>query len=199
MTDRMTRRGFGGAGLAALAMGAAGCAAKDPLTEEARPMGDFRLGFNIVVTDKMKKIPPSRDASAEAWESALTGEIDRRFGRYAGARAFHVALSIDGYALAPPGIPVVLTPKSILVVTANLWSAEEGRKVLGPEQLTVFEGAEGLILGSGLIKDAEAQMQTLARNMAARVQGWILREGGAVIGVRDPSDPPRLAFAGSDR
>ena len=176
MTDRITRRGLAASGLAFTALAASGCAAKDPLTEDAREMGDFRLGYNIVVTDKMKKIPPSRDATGDAWEAALTSEVERRFGRYEGARTFHVALAVDGYALAPPGIPVVLTPKSILVVTANLWSAEEGRKVLGPDQLMTFEGAGGLIVGSGLIKGAEAQMATLARNMAAKLQGWMLRE-----------------------
>jgi hypothetical protein len=138
-------------------------------------MGDFRLGLAIVVAETAQRIPPSRPASREELKATLTQEIERRFGGYDGGRAYHVAVSIDGFSLAPPGIPVVLTPKSILVVTANLWTADPQEKVLGPEQLLVFEGADTLILGSGLVKDREAQLRTLARNMAFKLQGWILR------------------------
>lgn len=174
--------------LAPLALGGAatlaGCAnAPDPLDGGLPAMGRFQLAQSVVVTDAMKQIPPSRRASPEAWEAMLEGELDRRFGRYAGGEGFFVALAVDGYSLAPPGIPVVLTPKSILVVTANLWRADGPEKVLGPEQLSVFEGAESLLLGTGLIKSAEEQMLTLSRNMAARVQRWILAEGPELVGL----------------
>ena len=185
MHHTITRRRLGALmGGAALA-GASGCAnAPDPNAGgPVASMGSFRLGHNIVVVDNVKQIPPSRRASPEAWQASLRSEVGALFGRYGGPETFHVAVAIDGYALAPPGIPVVLTPKSILVVTANLWSAREGRKVLGPEQLTVFEGPEALLLGSGLIKSAEEQMTTLSRNMAARIQRWIVAEGAPLLGL----------------
>ncbi|WGH79184.1 hypothetical protein [Jannaschia ovalis] len=174
MSTPLSRRRFAMLGAAACA-GLAGCEAADPLTEAPREMGNFRLGFNIVVAENAKKIPPSRNAEPAEWQAVLKSEIDRRFGRYEGAKEFHIALNIDGYALAPPGIPIVLTPKSILVVSANIWSAELGQKILGPEQISTFEGADTLLLGSGLVKTADEQMVTLARNMAGKVQSWMLR------------------------
>ena len=39
----------------------------DPLSD----LGAFRLGYNVVVADKMRKGPVSRDATKEEWEAAL--------------------------------------------------------------------------------------------------------------------------------
>lgn len=175
MTGKLDRRAFSGLALAGAGMGLTGCAATDPLEADLPGMGNFRLGFAIVVSENAKKIPPSRDATAEQLKTSLTAELERRFGVYTGDRVYHVAVNIDGYSLAPPGIPVVLTPKSVLVCTANLWTADPQEKIGGPEQITTFEGAETLVLGSGLMKNAEEQLETLSRNMAQKVQAWILR------------------------
>ncbi len=175
MTDTYSRRAFAGMSLAGMA-GLSACATPDPLESEMLPMGNFQLGFNIVVAKNAKKVPPSRNTTTEELEAVMKAEIDRRFGAYRGGKDFHIAINIDGYALAPPGIPVVLTPKSLLVVSANVWSAEEQRKLHAePEQFYTFEGVETLLLGSGLVKDASEQLQTLARNTARKIQGWMLR------------------------
>lgn len=138
-------------------------------------MGDFELAFTVVVAENAKKIPPSRNASTGALKSVMTAEIERRFGAYTGGTGYVIALNIDGYALAPPGIPIVLTPKSLLVVSANLWRADPQEKLAGPEQITTFEGADTLLLGSGLVKNADEQLATLCRNTAKKVQSWLLR------------------------
>ncbi|MGB3556470.1 MAG: hypothetical protein WBA25_17715 [Jannaschia sp.] len=177
MTDRMSRRAFGGLSLAGAAGALSACATPDPLGEEMREMGDFQLGYTVIVSENAKKIPPSRNATPEQWKTVMTSELERRFGRYAGGKDYVIALAIDGYSLAPPGIPVVLTPKSILVVTANVWEANPQVKIGGPEQIVTFEGADTLILGSGLVKDAGEQMTTLARNMANKVQSWMISNG----------------------
>ena len=184
ITTTVTRRRFGAMATGALlAGGLGGCATPDPLEADDLPaMGRFRLVSPIVVAKDAKRVPPSRAASLADWERVMEDELTRRFGRYDGDRGYYIALAIDGYALAPPGIPIVLTPKSILVVTANLWTAAPQEKVLGPEQIVTFEGAEGFLVGSGLRKDGDAQMRTLARNMAAKVQRWIL-ETPAVVGL----------------
>ena len=171
MSDALTRRAFGGLSLAGLSA----CAVPDPLGVDLPEMGNFQLADTVVVPETAKKIPPSRNATDAELKHAMTSEIERRFGRYAGGKDFIIAVAIDGYALAPPGIPVLLTPKSILVVTANLWTAEPQEKIGGPHQITTFEGANSLLLGSGLVKDAEAQLTTLARNMASKIQSWMLR------------------------
>lgn len=177
MTSRLTRRTFSGLSLVGAAGALSACAIEDPLEQEQREMGDFQLGYSVVVTDNMQKVPPSRDATPEQWSDVMTAELERRFGRYQGGKDYVIALAIDGYALAPPGIPVVLTPKSILVVSANVWEANPQRKIAGPEQITTFEGADTLFLGSGLMKSADEQMVTLARNVAFKIQSWMIRNG----------------------
>ncbi len=153
------------------------CAAGDPLDEELPPMGDFRLAHNIVVADNMQQVPPSRNATPDEWEEILTSEIDRRFSAYEGDRLYHIGIAVDGYSLAPPGIPIVLSPRSILVLSVNIWDDELGRKLHEePEQIIVFEGAspETLLVGSGIARNRTEQMQILARNAARRVQLFML-------------------------
>jgi hypothetical protein len=160
-----------------LVMLLAACAAPDPLDEELPDMGDFRLSFNIVVADNMRQIPPSRNATSEEWVEIMTSEIDRRFGAYEGDRLYHIAINIDGYALAPPGIPLVLSPRSVLVISANVWDDAAERKLHEePEQILIFEGrsADSMIIGSGLAYTREEQMQRLARNAARQVHLWML-------------------------
>lgn len=153
------------------------CSAGDPLDEELPPMGDFRLSHNIVVADNMQQVPPSRNATPEEWEAILTSEIDRRFGAYEGDRLYHIGVAVDGYALAPPGIPIVLSPRSILVLSVNIWDDALGRKLHEEsEQIVVFEGAspETLLVGSGIARNRSEQMQILARNAARRIQLFML-------------------------
>jgi len=154
------------------------CATTDPLEEDLPDMGDFRLAFNIVVADHIQQVPPSREATGAEWIEVLTAEIDRRFGGYEGDRLYHIAIHVDAYALAPPGIPLVLQPRSILVISANVWDDELQAKLHEePEQMTIFEGAatETFLIGSGLARTREEQMQVLARNAARRVQLWMLQ------------------------
>lgn len=154
------------------------CAAGDPLDEELPPMGDFRLAHNIVVAENMQQVPPSRNATPEEWQAILESEIDRRFGGYEGDRLYHIGVAVDGYALAPPGIPIVLSPRSILVLSVNIWDDELGRKLHDEaEQIIVFEGTspETMILGSGIARNRTEQMQILARNAARRIQLFMLQ------------------------
>lgn len=184
MSTSINRRTFAATGLAAAGLSA--CAVPDPLGEDLPPMGNFELAFTVVVSENAKKVPPSRDASPEMLKRVLTSEVERRFGRYEGGTGYVIALNIDGYALAPPGIPIVLSPKSIMVVSANLWRADPQEKLAGPEQISTFEGADNFILGSGLSKTAEEQLETLSRNMAKKVQSWILRNP-ELIGLSAPA------------
>lgn len=176
----------------ALAVALAACgAAPDPLTDELPNMGDFRLGHNIVVADSMQQIPPSREATPEEWVAILTSEIDRRFGAYEGDRLYHIGIAIDGYALAPPGVPLVLNPRSVLVLSVNVWDDAAGVKLHEePEQILVLEGAsaETAVVGSGIARTREEQMQVLARNAARQVQRWML-ENPDWFSI-DPDAPP---------
>lgn len=114
-----------------------------------------------------------------------------RFGRYDGSRVYNIGIAIDGYALAPPGIPVVAAPKSVLVITANIWDdARRAKLNTEGKQLTVFENLDGQnLIGTGLTRTREEQMAALAYNAAGAVETWLLEhpEWFADPGGAEPS------------
>ena len=151
---------------------------RNDLAEPPMPLGDFALGLNIAVADKVEMVPISRPATQEEWEAAIVKAVDDRFGqsRYIGSKLYNIGISIDGYALAPPGIPVVAAPKSVLVVTANIWDDAAQKKLNEEgEQFTVFEGMSGAtVIGSGLTRNKKQQMEALAFNAVKKVEDWLL-------------------------
>lgn len=153
----------------------AACQTND-LAEPPVPLGDFALGLNIVVTDKMEKVPISRPATAEEWDTAVTKAIQDRFGRYEGTKLYNLGVSVDGFALAPPGVPLVLKPKSILVVTVNIWDDAAGKKLNEKgKQLHVFEKLSGeTMIGSGITRNKAKQIEILSYNAAKKIEGWLL-------------------------
>ena len=152
------------------------CSLPADVDEAPVAMGDFLLGHNIVVVDEPEVLPFSRYASDEEWKDALTGAIARRFGAYNGDRFYHIGVKIDGYALALPGVPVVFTPKSVLVITVSLWDDAAGVRLNEDEKaLTIFEGVSSeTLVSSGLMRNKKQQMQTLSDNAAKAIQDWIL-------------------------
>lgn len=163
--------------LAVLAL-LAGCAADGGRLDPARPeLGVFRLGHNIALAGNATVGPLSREMASEAWEAALRDEVERRLGpaRYDGDRLYHVAINVDGYVLAMPGIPVVAAPRSVLIIGVFLWDDELGRPLNEERRVfNVFESAgAGTILGSGLTSNAEEQMATLVRNAVLQIEDWM--------------------------
>lgn len=153
----------------------AACARND-LADPPVPLGDFTLGLNVAVADKAQMVPISRPATADEWETVVKAAVADRFGRYAGSKLYNIGISVDGYALAPPGIPVVAAPKSVLVITANIWDDAAAKK-LNPEgkQFTVFESLSGeTVIGTGLTRTKRQQMDALAYNAVKRVEDWLL-------------------------
>lgn len=153
----------------------AACAAEDP-NAPPEDFGDFALGYNIVVAKNAQAVGPSRKATAEEWEAALKTAIGERFARYQGEKLYHIGVGVDAYALAVPGVPVVLSPKSVLAVTVNVWDDTAGRTVnAAPKQFTVFEGLTGdTVVGSGLTRTREEQMATLSANAARQINVWLV-------------------------
>ena len=102
--------------------------------------------------------------------------VEARFGRYKGGRLYNIGISVDGYALAPPGIPVVAAPKSVLVITANIGDDATQTK-LNPEgeQFTIFEGMSGeTVVGTGITRTKKKQMEVLSYNAVKRVERWLV-------------------------
>lgn len=153
----------------------AACDAND-FSDPPKPMGKFEMGLNIVVGKTAQTIPISRQATAEEWEAVMRAAMQERFGSYSGGKLFDFGISIDGYVLAPPGVPLVASPRSALIITVNVWDdAKKQLLVEGGKQLTVMEGTSGdTILGSGWTQTKEAQMKKLARNAAKAVQDYML-------------------------
>lgn len=153
----------------------AGCGRSD-LEEPPVPLGDFALGLNIVVADNVQKVPISREASVEEWEAVMKDAVANRFGRYQGPKLYNIGISVDGYALAPPGIPVVAAPKSVLVITANVWDDAAQQKLNAEgKQFTVFESLSGeTVIGTGLTRNKKEQMEALSYNAVKRVEEWFL-------------------------
>jgi hypothetical protein len=159
-----------------LALLALAACQKSDLAEPPVPLGPFRLGLNIAVADNIQKVPISREATKEQWEAAIEKAVQDRFGRYQGDKLYDIGIAIDGYALAPPGVPVVLKPKSVLVITANIWD-DAAKKKLNPEgkQIMVFEKASPeTFIGSGLTQSKEKQMEILSYNAVKKVEQWLL-------------------------
>lgn len=167
--------------LAALMLGLvllAGCASK-PAEVPLPDLGSFKLGHNVVVASKMQKGPVSREASAEEWKSALTTAMADRFGQHQGEKFYHFGISVEGYMLAPPGVPLVYKPRSALIINVTVWDDAAGRKLNEKvKQLTVFETTSGdsFLAGSGAVRTKEEQMAGLAANAVLQIEKWLLEE-----------------------
>lgn len=150
----------------------------DPLVD----LGDFSLGHNVVVAGKAQQGPISRDATPEEWVAVLTEAVDRRLGQYQGEKLYHVAVSVEGFMLAPAGVPLLFKPKSALIVNVTVWDDAAGVKLNDKvEQFTIFETTTGesAIVGSGHDRTREEQMQMLARNAVHEIEEWLVAQRSA--------------------
>jgi hypothetical protein len=182
--------------LTCVALLMAACAPQMTLDPVPEPLGDFSLGYNIVVVDNPQIGPFSRTATDAEWKASLEHAIGQRFSRFTGSGEYHVAIKVQAYALAQPGIPLVATPKSVLLITANVWRPT-GKINPEPKELTIWEGLSenNAIVGSGLGQTREQQMARLSFNAALKIEDWFrenpdwFRPGGPVVPGTDPKQP----------
>jgi hypothetical protein len=156
----------------------AGCENIDDISAKPRPIGEFALGHNVVVSPNLVMGPLSREISDEQWIASVTKSIDDRFSRYDGDQLYHFGVSLEGYVLAQPGVPLVLAPRSVLIMKVTIWDDAAGEKLNAePRQLTILERVDGgTVVGSGLTKSAEEQLESLSFNAAKEIQRYIERE-----------------------
>lgn len=159
-----------------LCLGLLSACVPSDLDQPPPPLGDFVLGINVAVTDIAQKSPVSRNATAEELQAAMTKAVEDRFGRYQGDTIYNIGIAVEGYALAPPGIPVVLKPKSLLIIRVNVFDDAAGVALNpGGKQLTVFEGlSPETVIGSGLTRSKEEQLAVLSYNAAKAVERYLL-------------------------
>jgi hypothetical protein len=163
--------------LVALA-GLSACIDGRDLDQPAAPLGDFKLGHNIVIAPNLQMGPLSREATQEEWIEALTQAVDDRFRRYDGDRIYHFGISIEGYVLAQVGVPLVLQPKSVVIFRLTVWDDEAGAKMTAePKEITVLEAisAESMA-GSGLTQTREEQMENLAILAAKQIEEYLVEQ-----------------------
>lgn len=139
-------------------------------------MGNFQMGLNIVVPDSAQTVAVSRQAKPEDWKAVMTQAMQDRFGSYSGDKLFDFGISIDGYILAPPGIPLLFNPRSALIITVNVWDdANQKLLVEGGKRITIVEGVSPeSVIGSGWTQNKQQQMKKLAFNAAKAVQDYML-------------------------
>lgn len=159
----------------------AGCNGARDLNRAPVALGDFNLVHNIAVAPKVRKGPLSREASKEQLVKALTDATEERFGRYKGSRNYHFGMSVEGYNLAVPGVPVVFAPKSVLIINLTVWDDAKNKKLNEkPHQITVLESLDqGPVVGSGYTKSAEEQLKNLSQNAAKSIETYLVRQNKA--------------------
>jgi hypothetical protein len=174
-----------------LPLALAACGGTADLAEVPEPLGTFRLGHNIVVSKNAAKLPLSRPASAEELKTSLTEAIDARLGRYTGEKMFHVGVNVDGYLLAVPGIPVVASPKSAMIISVNVWDDAKNLKLTErAHQITVLEQiSPETLVSSGLTQSREQQLQNLSENAARAIETYLKRNPEWFEPAQEPAVP----------
>ena len=183
-----------GLALAALTLLLAACTARPeaPEAEPApEPMGDFKLGFVVVVAKNPEIGPLSREVTEEQLIEAFKPRLERRLRAFDGERLYNVAVTIEGYILAKPGIPVVASISSGIVVALNVWDDERGVRVTEEhKRFTVVEKFSGKsFIGSGLTQNKEQQLASLAESTVEQIMKY-LRANQDVFRPDSPPNPP---------
>ncbi|WP_300033782.1 hypothetical protein [uncultured Roseobacter sp.] len=162
--------------LGALALSA--CVNSADLNDPAVPLGDFSLGHNVVVAPKVAKGPASREVPKDELTASIQAAMAERFDRYDGPKDYHFGLSVEAYVLAKPGIPVLLSPKSAMIVQLTVWDDALGAKLnTEPAQITVLEELSGQnVFGSGLLKTGDQQLQEMSRSVAKAVENYLVAQ-----------------------
>jgi hypothetical protein len=159
----------------------AACNGAADLGKAAVPLGDFKLGHNIVVAPKVQKVPLSRELDTELMTEMLQEAVAERFDRYDGTRLYHFGVSIESYFLAPPGVPVVAAPKSAMIIRITVWDDAANKKLtLKAHQITVLESLDqGPLVGSGYTKNAKEQFKNLSQNAVKQIENYLVKENAA--------------------
>lgn len=178
----------------------AACTGAKDLDAPIVPLGNFSLGHNVVVAPKVETAATvSRTVTEEELTDALKLAIAERFDRYDGDKKYHFGVSIEGYILAKPGVPLLLSPPSAMIVRITVWDDALGKKLNSkPEQLTVLETLDGdSIVGSGWTQTKEAQLRKLSRNAAQMIENYIAKKNAEEGWFEDQPDasPAEIAAA----
>jgi hypothetical protein len=156
----------------------AACASAPDLTQPVEPIGDFRLGHNVVLATAAQEGPFSRDATEEELAAAVESAMAARLRRYDGDGLYHIGVRIEAFVLGQPGIPIVLSPQSVLLLAVNIWDNETRERLNEePIRVTAFEALNTRVplISSGFVNSKEEQLENLAISAAKEIED-LLRE-----------------------
>ena len=181
----------------------AACGAPPELDADFTPIGDFRLGYNIVVANDVQKGPTSRNATEEELTDAVRAAMEARIGRYDGDGLYHIGLRIEAYVLGRAGVPLIYTPRSVMLIAMNIWDDATQEKLNEePIRITAFDGEAGPLVGTGIAKTGSEQLAGLAFDAAREIeelleenaQTWFAPKPGRdrVRFTRDPATGRQL-------
>lgn len=137
-------------------------------------LGEFKLGHNVVVAQKARQGPISRDATPEEWESTIQNAVAARFGGFDGDQLYHFGISVEGFMLAPEGF--IYNPRSMLVINVTVWDDAAGKKLNDEvHQITVVEDSTTTTFfkGSGRERTKQEQMDGLTANALDQLGDWL--------------------------
>ncbi|MBY6057950.1 hypothetical protein KUV26_14510 [Leisingera daeponensis] len=162
--------------LAALALLAA--CGETRLDEAPEDLGAFQARVTHVYTEKALQWPLSRNADHSEWTAPIENALNTRLRRYRGAQEYDVAVTLEGFMLAPPGVPVLFSPKSAVVVNVFVYDVAQKKFLAKKHQMEIFESTTGesALLGSGHARTKEEQIQGLAINIADKVEEWMAEQ-----------------------
>lgn len=148
------------------------------LDEAPEDLGTFKMRVGYIYTDKALQWPLSRNAEGSDWNATLQNSLDGRLRRYEGTQEYDVAITLEGFMLAPPGIPIVLSPKSVAVVNVFVYDVAGQEYLAKKHQMEIFESTTGesAVLGSGHSRSKDEQIAGLSLNIVDAVEEWMAKQ-----------------------
>ncbi|MEX5579836.1 hypothetical protein [Pseudophaeobacter sp. A-200-2] len=148
------------------------------LDEPPEDLGAFRVRVAHVYAEKALKWPMSRAAEQSEWIEPMKTALEARLRRYDGPQEYDVAVTLEGFMLAPPGVPVLFNPKSVAVVNVFVYDVEKEEFLADKHQMEIFEDTTGesAIVGSGHSRTKEEQIAGLSLNIADAVEEWMAEQ-----------------------
>ena len=145
------------------------------LDEAPEDLGAFKARILHVYTEKALQWPLSRDADQSEWTEPMQRALTARLGRYQGAQEYDVAVTLEGFMLAPGGVPILFSPKSVAVVNVFVYDVKGELFLAEKVQMEIFEDTTGesALLGSGHSRTKAEQIDGLALNIADKIEEYI--------------------------
>lgn len=145
------------------------------LDEAPEDLGAFQARIVHVYTEKALQWPMSRSADHSEWTDPIKSALETRLRRYEGGQQYDVAVTLEGFMLAPAGVPVLFSPKSVVVVNVFVYDVEQERFLAKKHQMEIFESTTGesALVGSGHARSKQEQIQGLPSISPTRSRnGW---------------------------